>query len=73
MFALTITPAVSAYNLLPIVEAQIHGATYVMTDEGGAAKKLAPSLRSTVPSITALANAFAATFAPKPLRATLPS
>jgi transposase-like protein len=33
-------PAVSADNLRPIVEAQIHGATYVMTDEGGAAKKV---------------------------------
>jgi transposase-like protein len=33
-------PAVTAKNLRPIVEAQIHGATYVMTDEGGAAKKL---------------------------------
>jgi transposase-like protein len=33
-------PAVNAANLRPIVEAQIHGATYVMTDEGGAAKKV---------------------------------
>jgi transposase-like protein len=33
-------PAVTANNLRPIVEAQIHGATYVMTDEGGAAKKV---------------------------------
>ncbi len=33
-------PAVNASNLRPIVEAQIHGATYVMTDEGGAAKKV---------------------------------
>jgi len=33
-------PAVTAKNLRPIVEAQIHGATYVMTDEGGAAKKV---------------------------------
>jgi transposase-like protein len=33
-------PAVTAANLRPIVEAQIHGATYVMTDEGGAAKKV---------------------------------
>lgn len=33
-------PAVSADNLRPIVEAQIHGATYAMTDEGGAAKKV---------------------------------
>lgn len=33
-------PAVNASNLGPIVEAQIHGATYVMTDEGGAAKKV---------------------------------
>jgi transposase-like protein len=30
-------PAVTAANLRPIVEAQIHGATYVMTDEGAAA------------------------------------
>jgi len=33
-------PAVSAKNLRPIVEAQIHHATHVMTDEGGAAKKI---------------------------------
>ncbi len=33
-------PAVTAKNLRPIVEAQIHGATYVMTDEGGASKKV---------------------------------
>lgn len=33
-------PAVTAKNLRPIVEAQIHGATYVMTDEGGAARKV---------------------------------
>ena len=33
-------PAVNASNLRPIVDAQIHGATYVMTDEGGAAKKV---------------------------------
>jgi transposase-like protein len=33
-------PAVTARNLRPIVEAQIHGATNVMTDEGGAAKKV---------------------------------
>jgi transposase-like protein len=33
-------PAVTADNLRPIVEAQIHGATFVMTDEGGAAKKV---------------------------------
>ncbi len=33
-------PAVTAANLRPIVEAQIHGASYVMTDEGGAAKKV---------------------------------
>jgi transposase-like protein len=33
-------PAVNANNLRPIVEAQIQGATYVMTDEGGAAKKV---------------------------------
>jgi transposase-like protein len=33
-------PAVTAANLRPIVAAQIHGATYVMTDEGGAAKKV---------------------------------
>jgi transposase-like protein len=33
-------PAVTANNLRPIVEAQIHGATYVMIDEGGAAKKV---------------------------------
>jgi len=33
-------PAVTAVNLRPIVEAQIHGATYVMTDEGGAARKV---------------------------------
>ncbi len=33
-------PAVTAKNLRPIVEAQIRGATYVMTDEGGAAKKV---------------------------------
>jgi transposase-like protein len=33
-------PAVTAANLRPIVDAQIHGATYVMTDEGGAAKKV---------------------------------
>jgi transposase-like protein len=33
-------PAVNASNLLPIVEAQIHDATYVMTDEGRAAKKV---------------------------------
>jgi transposase-like protein len=33
-------PAVTAANLRPIVEAQIHGATYVMTDEGGAAMKV---------------------------------
>jgi transposase-like protein len=33
-------PAVTAKNLRPIVEAQIHGASYVMTDEGGAAKKV---------------------------------
>ncbi len=33
-------PAVTANNLRPIVEAQIHGATHVMTDEGGAAKKV---------------------------------
>jgi transposase-like protein len=33
-------PAVTAKNLRPTVEAQIHGATYVMTDEGGAAKKV---------------------------------
>jgi transposase-like protein len=33
-------PAVTAKNLRPIVEAQIHGATHVMTDEGGAAKKV---------------------------------
>jgi transposase-like protein len=32
--------AVNANNLRPIVEAQIHDATYVMTDEGGAAKKV---------------------------------
>src|SRR5205085_2667867 len=28
-------PAVTAKNLRPIVEAQIHNATHVMTDEGG--------------------------------------
>jgi transposase-like protein len=33
-------PAVNASNLRPIVRAQIHGATCVMTDEGGAAKKV---------------------------------
>ncbi|MBA2704536.1 MAG: IS1595 family transposase [Blastocatellia bacterium] len=33
-------PAVTAKNLRPIVEAQIHGATYVMTDEGAVAKNL---------------------------------
>jgi transposase-like protein len=33
-------PAVTANNLRPIVEAQIHGATYVMTDEGGATRKV---------------------------------
>jgi transposase-like protein len=33
-------PAVTAKNRRPIVEAQIHGATYVMTDEGEAAKKV---------------------------------
>jgi len=33
-------PAVTAANLRPIVEAQIHRASYVMTDEGGAAKKV---------------------------------
>jgi hypothetical protein len=32
--------SVTATNLRPIVDAQIHGATYVMTDEGGAAKKV---------------------------------
>ncbi|MGH7840180.1 MAG: IS1595 family transposase [Candidatus Binataceae bacterium] len=32
-------PAVTAKSLRPIAEAQIHGAAYVMTDEGGAAKK----------------------------------
>jgi hypothetical protein len=58
------TPAVSADNLRPIVEAQIHGATYVMPDEGGAAKKVGSELRRAVPSITALANTFAVPFAP---------
>jgi hypothetical protein len=33
-------PEVNAANLRPIVEAQIHGATYVMTDEGGADMKV---------------------------------
>ncbi len=33
-------PAVTAANLRPIVEAQIHGATHVVTDEGRAAKKV---------------------------------
>jgi transposase-like protein len=33
-------PAVTAKNLRPIVEAQIHAATHVMTDEGGAMKKV---------------------------------
>jgi transposase-like protein len=33
-------PAVNADNLRPIVEAQIHGASHVMTDEGGADKKV---------------------------------
>jgi len=33
-------PAVTAATLRPIVEAQIHAAAYVMTDEGGAAKKV---------------------------------
>ena len=33
-------PAVNAATLRPIVAAQIHAATYVMTDEGGAAKKV---------------------------------
>ena len=33
-------PDVNAANLRPIVEAQIHGATYVMTDEGGADMKV---------------------------------
>jgi transposase-like protein len=32
--------AVTAKNLRPIVEAQIHKATHVMTDEGGATKKV---------------------------------
>jgi transposase-like protein len=33
-------PAVNADNLRPIIEAQIHGASHVMTDEGGADKKV---------------------------------
>ena len=33
-------PAVNAANLRPILQAQVDGATYVMTDEGGAAKKV---------------------------------
>jgi transposase-like protein len=33
-------PAVNAENLGPIIEAQIHGASYVYTDEGAASKKL---------------------------------
>jgi transposase-like protein len=33
-------PEVNAANLRPIVEAQIHGATYVMTDESGADMKV---------------------------------
>ena len=33
-------PAVTAANLREITDAQIHSATYVMTDEGGAAKKV---------------------------------
>lgn len=33
-------PAVTAANLRPIVAAQIHSATYVMTDEGGATKRV---------------------------------
>jgi transposase-like protein len=46
--------AVTAKNLRPIVEAQIHGATYVMTDEGGPLRKLAANSLGTAPSITAL-------------------
>jgi transposase-like protein len=33
-------PAVTAANLRAILQAQVDGATYVMTDEGGAAKKV---------------------------------
>jgi transposase-like protein len=33
-------PAVNAKTLRPILQAQLHGATRVMTDEGGAAKKV---------------------------------
>ncbi len=36
----TTFPAVNAENLGPIIEAQIHGASYVYTDEGAASKKL---------------------------------
>src|SRR5436853_3411851 len=33
-------PEVTANTLRPILQAQVHGATAVMTDEGGAAKKI---------------------------------
>ena len=38
-------PAVNAANLRPIVEAQIRSASCVMTDEGGAAKKVGSEIR----------------------------
>jgi hypothetical protein len=40
-------PTVNAANLRPIVQAQIDGASHVMTDEGGAEKKPAANLRNT--------------------------
>jgi ISXO2-like transposase domain len=62
-------PKVTAKNLAPILEAQLHGATVIYTDEGATSKVLDAYMRSTIQSITALANMFAATYVRTPLKA----
>ena len=57
-------PAVTAATLRPILKAQVHEATFVMTDEGATDKSIGRDFKSMAWSITVLANTFAVTFTP---------
>jgi transposase-like protein len=63
-------PSVNASTLRPIITAQVNAASFIMTDEGGAAKKGGVNSHFTVQSTIASANTFAATFIPTRLKAT---